>query len=112
MSLNNLRRAHAVAVSRWFKDLFDGATAPRTWTWRRVFFSDDSEQLRRAGEAALTDLRDFCFANPAQRPAMFSNDPIVMARRVGRREVFDRIISYLNLDEAQVRKLMEIDDGE
>jgi hypothetical protein len=107
----NRLRAKAIAVSRAFKDLFWAARAPQRGVWRRLFLADDGETLRRTGEAALADLRDFCFAHANNRRALFSNDPLVMARRVGRREVFDRITTYLNLDEAAVQQLMEIDDG-
>ena len=53
----------------------------------------------------------FCFATADGRRPIFAPDPLVMARRLGRREAFDRIIKYLNLDEAQVQAIMEIDDG-
>lgn len=110
-SPDNARRTRAIAVSRAFKELFHGAVAPRRTLWRGLLLADDGVTLRRSGEAALADLRDFCFAHANTRRALFSTDPLTMARRVGRREVFDRIATYLNLDEAVVQKLMEIDDG-
>lgn len=104
--VRNYLRARAVAVSRAFKDLF-WAAVPRGRLWRWLFLADDDRTMRRAGEAALADLREFCFA---QR-STFDPDPHVMARREGRRDVWLRITRYLNLDEAQVQQLMEIDDG-
>lgn len=127
MSVINWRRKRAVAVSRAFKSLFrptETATkwlaafaaaaiamfAGRAWLQRwyyRVVFTADGQQLRRAAEHVLADLRDFSFA----RATAFDRDPIIMARREGRRDVWLRISGYLNLDEAQVQLLMEIDDG-
>ena len=109
MISKNERRIHAVRVSRSFKDLFAGWQTPVT-EWRRLFLTDE-ERLRVSAQRVLADLRDFCFAHPNNRRLLFSQDPLVMARRIGRREVFDRITTYLNLDEAAVQKLMEIDDG-
>lgn len=87
-----------------------GLVAGRRWAYRAVFTSDGAT-LRIASQHVLADLRSYCFANADGRRPIFSTDPVVMARRLGRREAFDRIINYLNLDEAQVQKLMEIDDG-
>lgn len=106
----NERRMQAVAMSRHFKDLFVGwRMTPAAW-WRRLFLTDE-QRLRIAGERVIADLRDFCFAHANNRGKVFDRDPLIMARRLGRREVFDRIITYLNLDESEVQKLMEIDDG-
>jgi hypothetical protein len=89
----NWLRARAILIGREVKDLFlvDG-------------------QLRRSGEHVLADLRKFCHADARARP-LFDSDPLVMARRIGRREVFDRLVNFLNLDEGQVQQLMELDDG-
>jgi hypothetical protein len=88
--LNRLRW-RAVSSSRSFKSVFVTEEGP----------------LRRAAEHVLADLREYCFA----RTSAFDPDPIIMARREGRRDVWLRISNYLNLDEAQVQKLMENDDG-
>lgn len=90
-SVINALRRKAVMVSRSFKD---------------VFRADDTH-LRRSAEHVLADLRDFCWAQKTS----FDPDPLIMARRAGRRDVWLRITQYLNLDEAQVQTLMEIDDG-
>lgn len=87
----NWLRARAILVGREYKALFL-----------------DNEQLRRCGEHVLADLRRFC---RAAEPTIFHADPHEMARREGRREVFVRIQNFLNLDEAEVQQLMELDDG-
>ena len=106
MSQVNQLRKRAVAVSRAFKDLFGGPETRALSRWRRLFMTDETT-LRRVGEHALADLREFCWAQKTS----FDPDPLVMARRAGRRDVWLRITNYLNLDEAQVQTLMEIDDG-
>lgn len=105
MEINRLRW-RAIVVARHFKELF-WYVAPRRRIWRWLFL-DDNGELRRCGEAALADLRQFGFLGERD---VFDPDPIVMARRVGRREMAMRIINYLNLDEGQVKQLMEADDG-
>lgn len=123
----NRRRWQAVLRSRSFKSLFHpmldgrrlfqriaalivtligGRAALTAWAYRTVFTSDGRTR-RIAAEHVLADLRDFSFA----RSSAFDPDPIIMARRQGRRDVWLRISNYLNLDEAQVQTLMEIDDG-
>lgn len=79
-------------LSRSYKDLFHG----------------ENGELRRSAEHVLADLRDFTGVTAS---TIFDNDPLVMARREGRREVGQRIINLLNLDESTVRKIMELDDG-
>lgn len=90
-------------------------SALNRFRWRSVLLARDAKdlfladgQLRRSGEHLLADLRKFCFAD---RATIFSTEPLEMARREGRREVFVRLINLLNLDETQVQKLMELDDG-
>jgi hypothetical protein len=108
----NRDRYRAKLLSRQFKWVFE-AVPDRWkhritgWLWRQLFLSDDGK-LHLAGEHVLADLREF--ADPPYRP-LFSSDPLVMARRVGRREVFQRIVMFLNLDEATVQYVMELDDG-
>lgn len=89
-----------MAVPERFQNLL------RVWLWRWLFKGPDGK-LHRAGEIVLADLRDFA----AVGQPIFSPDPLVMARRLGRREVVERIINYLNLDEGTVQKIMELDDG-
>ncbi|MED5545632.1 MAG: hypothetical protein VYD90_10300 [Pseudomonadota bacterium] len=110
-SQRNLLRARAVALSRVYKDLFKAKLAvmlPRGWIYRWLF-ADGEGGVNRMGELVLADLRDFSHAN---EPTIFDTDPLIMARREGRREVFVRIQNFLNLDEHKVQQLMELDDGE
>lgn len=111
----NWLRAKRIAISRRFKWLLLGA--PRWtfkrwwlgWLWQALFVGQDGK-VHRAGEILLSDLRGFAFGGP--QATVFSSDPLMMARREGRREVFLRIVNYLNLDEDVVLQMMEIDDGE
>jgi len=61
----------------------------------------------RDREIVLADLRDFCRA----MTTTFRLDHCDAARLQGRREVWLRITQHLNLDEARIQKLVEIDDG-
>jgi len=60
----------------------------------------DLETSYRAGfgaqvcEEAMADLREFCHATKSA----FSNDPLEMARLIGRKEVYDRIMTFLKVD--------------
>lgn len=72
----------------------------------RALFKPEGVMSRQA-EAVLADLRDFCKAQESG----FNSDPLVMARMAGRREVWLRLTKFLNLDEAQVQTMMEVDDG-
>lgn len=114
----NRRRWRAVQVAlAWRALLKPGAVADLllramrwllwrpAWAYRRVFLSDRT--LRIAAHHVLADLRAFTFAETSA----FDPDPLVMARRQGRRDVWLRISNYLLLDEEQVHKLMEVDDG-
>lgn len=104
----NALRRRAIQLSKYFKWLFVTAFIPKSWLWRMLLLGDGAD-LSVPAQYVLADLRDFSFAGGHQ--TCFHNDPLVMARRLGRREVFDRITHYLNLDEATVQTLMEIDDG-
>jgi len=109
----NWFRVRQIAISRRVKWILIGApwwTFRRWWLgwlWRALFIGRDGK-VHRSGEIVLADLRGFAFGNGT----VFSSDPLMMARREGRREVFLRIVNYLNLDEDAVLTMMEIDDGE
>ena len=65
-------------------------------------------KLSRSGEVVLADLRKFCRVDKSTaHVANGSIDPVMMALLEGRREVFMRILSYLNTDEAEIIKLKE-----
>lgn len=76
----------------------------RSRAYRAVF---KPEALTIEHQAVLADLRDFCRA----ATSTFRIDPLDAARLQGRREVWLRIVQHLNLDEAKVQQLVEIDDG-
>jgi hypothetical protein len=121
MNERNRRRMRALRIAREWKGLLSTVRAPlwlraiaallaaifgRRWAYRAAFTGNDGA-LRIASQHVLADLREYSFA----RTSAFDPDPIIMARRQGRRDVWLRISNYLNLDEAQVQTLMEIDDG-
>jgi len=76
----------------------------RSRAYRAVFQPDAMDHDH---QGVLADLRDFCRAGAST----FRLDPYDAARLQGRREVWLRISQHLNLDEAKVQKLVEIDDG-
>lgn len=102
----NQLRHRMIMLSRSVKELIAGAI-PRGWFYNWLFRGENGE-LRQVGEHVIADLREFCFLEAA---TIFDTDPLIMARREGRREVAMRIINLLNLDEATVQKLMRLDDG-
>jgi len=111
VSHTNRKRWRAMLISRSVKWLFmavpDRFTGQRGRLWRWLFLSG-ADEVHKAGEVVLADLRSFCFLD---RASIFDADPHVMAYREGRRSVAMRIMNYLNLDEKAVQQLMEIDDG-
>lgn len=109
----NWLRARAIKVARRVKWAFMAAPGLVVrgwllgWLWRAMFVGSDG-RVHRGGEILLADLREFAFVGRT----VFSSDPLLMARREGRREVVLRIMNYLNLDEDTVLQMMEVDDGE
>lgn len=111
-SHTNRLRERAILISREFKAVFHGvperfAKVMVRWLWRWLFLGPDGKP-HRAGRIVLRDLAQFC---GAAGKTIFHANPQMLARREGRREVFVRICILLNLDEHEVRKLMELDDG-
>lgn len=111
-SERNRLRERAILIAREFKAVFHGVPerfakvmARRIWRW--LFLGPDGKP-HRAGRIVLRDLAQFC---GAAGKTIFHADPHILARREGRREVFVRICILLSLDEMEVRKLMELDDG-
>lgn len=111
VSETNRVRYRAMLISREVKWLL--MATPDRWRQRlsgwvaRQLFLAPNGQVHRSGEILLADLRDFA----AVGMPIFSSDPLIMARRLGRREVVERIVNYLNLDEQAVQQLMRLDDG-
>lgn len=113
MHARNQLREKSMRISRRFKGVFKGvpdrfAGLLRRWIWRWLFLSAEGK-VHLGGHIVLHDLAKFCRMH---QPTNFSTEPLIMARREGRREVYVRIINYLNLDEATVQKMMELDDGQ
>ncbi len=107
----NRIRYRAILLSRAFKWLFKAMPSrfqnrALAWFWKAMFLSEDGKP-HLIGEQALADLRDFARVGQP----IFSPDTHIVARWLGRREAVERIINYLNLDEATVQKLMQLDDG-
>lgn len=107
VSQTNRIRWRAVQLARTAKELFARAFIPRRWFYRWLFRGENGD-LRQVGEYVLADLRQFCGADKLE---IFHTDPQVQAYRLGKQAVFRRIVYFLNLDEAAVQKLMELDDG-
>ncbi|HQS69737.1 MAG: hypothetical protein B7Y36_08255 [Novosphingobium sp. 28-62-57] len=111
---HNRLREKAILISRAFKAVLFGvperflARLATRWILRWLFLGPDGKP-HRAGRIVLRDLGQFCGAT---NKTIFHADPHQLARREGRREVFVRICIMLNLDEYEVRKLMELDDGQ
>lgn len=84
-------------------------TARRARAFRRCFF-DSRGDLTKEGRHALEYLAKFCHAT---RPTVVVSpvtrivDTHATMIAEGRREVFNRITHYLNLDERQIQQLQE-----
>jgi hypothetical protein len=74
----------------------------KEWAFRQIFGGDNGE-LNEAAKVALADLRYFCNGTKSN----FNTDALEMARMEGRREVFMRIMNYLNYDFSKVYELDE-----
>jgi len=70
--------------------------------YRHTFKTDD-EEINPMAATVLADLRTFCFATMD----LFCHDSHEMARRAGRKEVFDRIMTFLKVDYQDYYKLTE-----
>lgn len=120
----NRNRWRAILISREFKWLFTAVPErfawileePTKWTLRRFFlrwvvrwlFVSEDGDIHRAGEVVLAHLRR---RGGYLRPTNFSTDPLTLARRMAERELVDDFFYFLNLDEGDVRNMMELDDG-
>lgn len=72
--------------------------------FRRLFLGDD-DQPNEDAHRVLAHLRIYCRAEGTT----FAADPYEHARREGRREVWLEINRYLQLDDAQVRRLITVE---
>lgn len=113
----NRLRWRRILISRAVKDVFLGvperfgkALAARFLLgpiMRWLFLAPDGTP-HRAGEIVLAELRH---RSGFGRYSIFDPDPQVLAYREGQRAVVQMIFNLLNLDEAAVQHLMEVDDG-
>ncbi len=81
----------------------------RTTAYQRTFLGDDNKPDADAA-LVLADLKRFCYAERTTAkvsPTTQTIDPLAMAFAEGRREVYMRIVGFLNLDEATIRNLSE-----
>ncbi len=117
VSRDNRIRYRLILVSREFKAVLIGpperfakALLGR-WFFGlllRWLFLGPKDQPHRAGEIVLAELRR---RSGFGKYSIFDPDPHVLAYREGQRAVVQEIFNHLNLDEGQVQKLMEVDDG-
>lgn len=96
----NIDRARRLALN-----MLRRMAVVRAGSYKRVFAPAGA--VGRDQEIVLADLRDHGFATKTT----FHADPYEHGRRAGRREMWLRIAQHLNLDEAAVQKLVELDDG-
>lgn len=81
----------------------------RTTAYQRTFLGDDGKPDTDAA-IVLADLKRFCYVERTTAkisPMTQTMDPLAMAFAEGRREVYMRIVGFLNLDEAAIRNLTE-----
>jgi hypothetical protein len=113
----NRFRYRQILVSRGFKVVFIGAPErfAKALAGRfllgpllRWLFLGPDDRPHRAGEIVLAELR---LRTGFDRYSIFDPDPHVLAYREGQRAVVMMIFNLLNLDEAAVQQLMEVDDG-
>lgn len=84
----------------------------RKQAYRRTFLDADGK-LGRDAEIVLADLRRFCRAAGSTvvvSPVSKQIDPMAMAMAEGRREVWNRLMAHLYVDEKQVFTLQDAED--
>lgn len=69
----------------------------------RLLFRAQDKKLNQAAKIVLSDLRVFCHGTQSA----FDKDPIEMARKAGRQEVFQRIMNFLEVDYSEYYQLVE-----
>lgn len=84
----------------------------RSQIYKAIFLQGDGRTPTYEGNRALADLRKFAMMDRHAflRDGNQSIDPLSMARIEGRREVVRRIEQHIQLDEAQIRELVEVKD--
>ena len=85
----------------------------RKRAYRRLFLDEDGQPTGDA-EVVLADLKKFCRAMSSTAmvsPISKTVDPIAMAMAEGRREVWNRLMAHLHIDDKVVAQLKDTDDG-
>ena len=83
----------------------------RRQSYRRLFLDGDGKPNVSA-EIVLADLKRFCRAETSTAvvsPVSKAIDPLAMAMAEGRREVWNRIQSYLHMADREITQLKEED---
>lgn len=86
----------------------------RKRSYHRVFL-DGNGNIGPDAEVVLADLKRFCRASASTvvvSPVSKAIDPLAMAMAEGRREVWNRIMAHLHIDDKLVAQLKEPDYGE
>ena len=87
----------------------------RRGAYRSTFLRSDDGKPDMAGQLVLADLARFCCQNRTTirvSPTTRTIDPMAMAVREGRREVFMRIAKFIHLSDAEVTRLLQTHEGE
>lgn len=66
----------------------------KEWAYRTLFQRQDAPEINIAAKHVIADLRTFCHGTKTS----FSQCPYETARAEGRREVFTRVMNFLNID--------------
>ncbi len=85
----------------------------RKRAYRRLFLDEDGKPNVDA-EVVLADLKKFCRAMSSTAmvsPISKTVDPMAMAMAEGRREVWNRLMAHLHIDDKVVAQLKDTDDG-
>lgn len=86
----------------------------RKRAYRRVFLDGDGN-IGPDAEIVLADLKRFCRALSSTvvvSPVSKSIDPLAMAMAEGRREVWNRLMAHLHIDDKVITRLEEPGYGE
>ena len=81
----------------------------RRQSYRRLFLDGDGK-ANPSAEIVLADLKRFCRAETSTAvvsPVSKAIDPLAMAMAEGRREVWNRIQSYLHMADREITQLKE-----
>lgn len=86
----------------------------RKLAYKRTFMNADGN-LHRDSEIVLADLKRFCRATTSTAvisPISKSVDPIAMAMAEGRREVWNRLMAHLHVNEKTVFNLQDVEENQ